>query len=404
MINRFIFTLLCPLLLSVTPSLAQYTSVERPASMTIFKPFSDIGEGAFTDLPFKVTFYGSVGYDDNVFTSHDRRTGSAFTSLSLDIASHIGNERTRFNADLQLGAIGYWDRPGRTFDPDISLNLTFSHQFTPRLVLGFSSYNTYASQPNFALAVGDLTHSGDYFYSSNTLSLGYQWTRRFSTISSYTFNALYYDDTAVGTTLNRFEHIFGQQFRYQVIPTATAVLEYRFGYVQYLTANADSYSHYVLAGADLTLSPRLTFTFRSGVEFRHQLFGGGRDTTYPYFESTLGYEYQPKSFIQWYNRFGLEQSDITSTAYKKVYRTGLRVQHVFGEKLTLGAALYYSYNWSDQPFSIQEQDIDANVSANYQITRHWGLQAGYTFTRVISDITFRDYYRNRVFIGASYTF
>jgi hypothetical protein len=143
----------------------------------------------------------------------------------------------------------------------LSVTASLAQYTSPRLVFGFSSYNTNASQPNFALALGDLTHSGDYFYSSNTLSLGYQWTRRFSTISSYTFNALYYDDTAVGTTLNRFEHIFGQQFRFQVVPTATAVLEYRFGYVQYLSASGDSYSHYLLAGADITLSPRLTFHF-----------------------------------------------------------------------------------------------------------------------------------------------
>jgi hypothetical protein len=203
---------------------------------------------------------------------------------------------------------------------------------------------------------------------------------------------------------NRLEHTIAQQLRFLVLPTITAVGEYRFGYEQYINTNSDSYSHFVLAGSDFMLTPRLQFTFRGGAEFRTALFKGGTSLSYPYFDSTLTYTYRPDSYIQWYNRYGLEQSNIATVDHAKVYRTGLRVLHSFGQKLKLGTDLYYSHSQYNQPFSFNENDLDASVRATYQITRAFGLAVDYTFTRVFSVIISRDYYRNRVSLGATFTF
>jgi hypothetical protein len=385
-------------------SRAQDLGLTLPGSLTIFRPLAGPTEGVFTAPPFSASLFGSVGYDDNIFTSHNHRLGSGLDSLSLDVASHIGTERTRLNADLRLGLIAYWNRPGQAVDPDLSLDLTFTHQFTPRLVLGFSSFAIFQGQPNFSLGVGQVNNVGNYVYTTNTASLGYQWAPRVSTVTSYTLNSLYYQNSVVGSTQNRLEHIIAQQLRFLVFPTITAVGEYRFGYEQYVNTNFDSYSHFVLAGGDFMLTPRLQFIFRGGAEFRTALFKGGTSLSYPYFDSTLTYTYRPDSYIQWYNRYGLEQSNIATVNYDKVYRTGLRVLHSFGQKLKLGTGLYYSYNQYNQPVSFDENDLDASVTATYQITRAFGLQADYTFTRVFSIITSRDYYRNRISLGATFTY
>lgn len=392
------------LVLTAEWSHAQWLVVFRPSSNTLFRPYSDVVEGTFTALPFQISAYGSIGYDDNIFTTHSDRQGSGFDAQGLELATHIGNERTQLDADLQAGFIDYWNRAGGSLDPDIALNLNFYHQVNPRLVIGISSSTVYLGQPDLSLGVGSVNSVGNYVYTSNISSLAYQWTHRFSTVTSYTINALYYQDSAVGTTQNRLEHIFAQQFRLLVLPAITAVLEYRFAYEQYISTNFDSYSNFALTGADFVLGPRLLFTFRAGAEFRTELFPGSEDQTYPYFESTLGYAYQPTSYIQWYNRFGLEQSDLTIGGVKKVYRTGIRVLHSFGKNLKLTAGAYYSYNRYDQPFSFDENDLDISVGAKYQITRALALQAGYTFTRVFTEVTTLDYYRNRVFFGFNYAF
>jgi Putative beta-barrel porin 2 len=375
-----------------------------PGRLTLYRPITGTYQGEFIQRPLTLSLGASIGYDDNVNTAHDNRVGSGYTAPRVDIASSIGSERTRLKADLRLGFTGYWDIPGQALEPDISFDLTFTHQFSPRLVLGFSSYTTYQGQPNFALGIGKTTNVGNYVYSTNSVVLGYQWTERFSTATSYTLSAIYYESSAIGTSSNQLEHVIAQQFRYLVLPTVAAAAEYRFNYEQYINTNFNSYSHFVLVGADFTLTPRLQFAFRAGAEFQTDLFHGGTSPTSPYFESTLTYAYRPNSFIQWYNLYDLERSDVDTAKTKNVYRTGLKVLHSFGARLQLGGGLYYSYNHNATQSSFDEHQIEATATASYELTRAWTIQGGYTFSDVLSDITSRSYYRNRVFLGAAFTF
>ncbi len=392
------------LALSLSAAHAQNLGVTLPGSATLFRPRSNFDEGVLTHLPLRVSVYSDIGYDDNVFDTHSDRQGSGFNTLGVILESNIGNQRTRLDAILSAGFVAYWDRPGNTIAPDVSLNLNFSHQLNPRAIIGFSSFLTYQDQPDVALGVDQSNRTGSYFYSANTLSFGYQWTRRFSTVSSYTLSTLFYEDSQAADIDDRLEHLFSQQFRFLVLPTVTAVAEYRFGYVQYLNANNDSYSHYLLGGADFSLSPKLSFGFRAGAEFRTLEGPNSGDEAYPYFESTLTYLYQPGSSLEWVNRYGLEQPDLSGPGYRRTYRTGIRVSHRFGEKLRGVAEGYYSYNDYTGPINFTENIFDISAELSYQITRPFAIRAGYTFTRDFSDVTSRDYYRNRVYVGGVFTF
>jgi hypothetical protein len=206
--------------------------------------------------------------------------------------------------------------------------------------------------------------------------------------------------------LNHLDNVFAQQFRYLVLPRITAVAEYRFEYVDYFSNNVlDSYTNYVLAGADLIISPRLTFTFRAGAEFRdygQQIPGYQTDFTGPFGESTLIYHYSPNSYLEWYNRYGIEESDIGS-GYRKTYRTGLQISHAFGERLRLSASAFYAHNQYEEP-SFLENVLDINIGLSYRLRKSLTLSAGYTFDRDFSQITARDYYRNRVYVGLLFSF
>jgi len=391
---------------------AQNLTLSGPAAVNSVKPGAPIGEGIFTNLPFKFSLSADAGYNDNVFTRHTDRIGSGYNDLSLDIGSHVSNQRGRLDGDLALGFEYYWNVPGTTAYPNISLNLNSSYNLTPRLMLSLLSNLAYQSQPNFATAGAPTQYVGNYFIGSSQISLGYEWTPRFSTVTSYSLTTYLYENSIEASQQNRFEHLIGEQIRYMLFPTVTLVGEYRFGYISYETpttvsngtANTDSYSQYLLAGADATLSPRLSITFRGGAELRTDLTPGGMETTFPYAESTLGYEYRPSCFFQWYNRLGLEQSDIAVGQYKEVYRTGIRLDHRFGRKMKAGASIYYSYNRYKQPFAYAQNDIDANATVSYAIYRSLSVQAGYTFTRVFSEIVFQNYYQNKIFLGATFAF
>jgi hypothetical protein len=254
-------------------SAAQSPTLTGPATTNSVKPAAPIGEGVFTNLPFKTSLSADFGYDDNVFTSHSDRIGSAYNDLSFHLGSHIGNQRSQLDGDLALGLAYYWNRPGSSVDPNISLNLSSSYKLTPRLMVSLSSNLAYQAQPNFAIAGGVTQNVGNYFTGSNQISLGYEWTQRVSTVTSYGLTTFWYDNSTEATQQNRLEHLISEQLRYMLFPTVTLVGEYRFGYISYETiskgmANSDSYSHFLLAGADATLSPRLSFTFRGGAELR----------------------------------------------------------------------------------------------------------------------------------------
>ncbi len=108
--------------------------------------------------------------------------------------------------------------------------------------------------------------SGDYFYSANRLGLTYQWSPRFSTVTSYNPVFYVYMDQPYKNQQDRVEQYFSQEFRYLLRPTIALVAEYRFGYIDYFynnlgTTNLNSYTNYALAGLDVSISPRLKFVF-----------------------------------------------------------------------------------------------------------------------------------------------
>jgi Putative beta-barrel porin 2 len=377
-----------------------------PSNLPLFRPSSDLDQGVYRDLPFQVSAFTTIGYDDNVFVQHSNRIGSGFTEAALNLGSHIGGERTKLDANLGFGIDLYWDRPGRSVDPNIVCNLSFSHQLTPRASVTLVDYLSFTSQPNLQLGVSVVNQVTNYFYTANVLAFTYRWTPRLSTVTSYSANVLAYDQSSVGNSLNRLENIIGQQFRFLVLPTVAAVGEYRFEYFDYFSnTGQNSYTNLVLGGADLSLSPRLTFNFRAGGEFRHYEQaqpGQQQDPADPFAESTLTFHYRRGSYMEWYNRYGIEESDL-GTGFRRTYRTGLKISHLVTGRLRLVGAAYYSYNEYVNP-SFIENVMDLNAALSYRINRTLALTAGYTFERDFSEQITRDYYRNRVYLGLSFAF
>jgi hypothetical protein len=383
-----------------------YTTPYVAEALPTFRPSPNIEEGAFANLPIQVGIFTSIGYDDNIFLQHSDRRGSGILEAAAELGSHIGNQRTMFDFDLSPGFDYYWDRPGDKIDPDIRLTLSFLHELNPRAYIAVSDFLTYTAQPNYQYGIGSPTSVLDYLYDSATISFGYQWTPRFSTVTSYTGGLLYYENSLLGHLLDRIDNIFAEQFRFLVLPRITAVAEYRFEYVDYFYNDIlNSYTNYALAGLDLIISPRLTFIFRAGAEFRdymQQIPGFQTDLTCPFFESSLVYRYLPNCYLEWYNRYGIEESDI-GTGYRKTYRTGLQISHAFGERLNLLASAYYAHNQYEEP-SFEENVLNLNIGLTYRLRKSLNLSAGYTFDRDFSQITSRDYYRDRVYVGLLFTF
>ncbi len=396
----------------------------------------DLGLGLFSNIPFHVTVTVRGGYDDNVQTNSVVQQGSAFINGTIGATYEFGSPRTRLSLQLGGGITDYFDRPNQS-DPDYNayLGLSLRHLFSQRLILQITGYASYQVEPDFSLGTGFNRKSGNYFYTNDRFALTYSWTPRFSTVSSYTFGALLYEDTGatgVGNFENRIENTFGNEFRFLVQPTTNLVAEYRIEFVDYQDTDANSITQFILAGFDHSFSPRLHIAYRGGVQFRsldstqiipavkfpipgdgniilvpRQVIDNGGDSLSPYFEATATYSIGTKTSITWTSRYGIEEPDVPGQPGRTTYRTGLEAKHNWTPRISSTLATYYShdhYGPQGATPGFDEDSIDAALSLRYAITRYLGAQLGYNYTDVISGSAFRGYSRNRVYGGVDFSF
>ncbi len=371
---------------------------------------SNLGTGNFSRSPFRVSLSVREGYDDNVYTTKQDKVGSFFTNGTVLVDYKFGSPRTTFDLQALAGASYYYYRPfGQQYDINTSLTLGLDHHFTPRLALSASAYLTYQTEPDFNTAFGINRRAGNYFYTVDKLALSYQWAPRFSTVTSYTFGAINYDDSSIGAFEDRFEHTFGNEFRFLVLPTTTLVAEYRFEIIDFDEAIRDSTTHFVLGGLDHTFNPRFNVSLRAGAEFRD--FDNFGERTSPYAEATLRYALGERTSISWLNRYGLEEPDVPGTQSRTTFRSGLTVAYGIAPRITLSGAVFYQHDDNDAvvaptfiiPF-FAEDSLDIGLGLRYDINRVFAVLAGYSHTEVFSDIALREYARNRYYLGLNATF
>lgn len=386
---------------------AQDLSLSRPGSLNFANPSGENGVGNFTAIPFKSTSYAKIGYDDNVFTSHTDKVGSVYDEFGLTASVNIGNERTQLTGTGTAGFIAYWQRPGTKVDPNLNIDLSFSHQFNDRTVVTLDSILSYQAQPNVSAGIGVLNQVANYFDSQNKLSIGFQWTRRIATFTNYSLNVINYESADLGKSNDHIGQSIGEEIRYLLRPNVVALVQYQFNYEDYVHDSlSNSLSHTFLLGADFTPSPRLSFSFRAGAELRYQNqnTGSSNPQLYPYAETTADYQLRPESRLEWYNHYGLEENDINSQGYRKTYRTGLKLTHRIGAKTSVSAAVYYSNSEYSTPGTTTENTVDVDFSGSYALTRKLSLTAGYSFIRDSSTLATRTYSHSRVDFGLSYSF
>jgi hypothetical protein len=368
------------------------------------------GTGIFSPTPVKIYLSLAGGYDDNVNTNVGPKQGSAFTSGNVILDYTFGDPRLKIALNLGAGGVYYFEHvAGHDYDIDLKGAIGITYKSSPRLTLGTTLLLQYLTEPNFESPGGLNSRNGNYFYTTDNFFLQYAWSRRFLTKTSYTFEAYQYDNSAVAFFSNRTSHIFGNEFRFQMVPTTLLVAEYRYGIVSYENSTLDSTTHYALGGIDHTFNPRFTASLRGGAEFRSYDTDGDRSG--PYFEGTLKYLVGRRTSVSWNARYGLEEPDILGEQSRTTFRTGLNGKFDLTSRVSSTVDIYYVHDDYHSlttalvpiaPFT--EDSFDVGIGLRYAITPLIGVQVGYHYTDVTSEVAFREYSRNRISGGVSFTF
>jgi hypothetical protein len=353
------------------------------------------GSGVGFALPRRFSVSAVSGYDDNVNTSPavSSSSGSLYTNGNATLSYSFGSPRTRGSLTAGGGVTYYFDRPGGPeYDTNAYLELSLMHKLTKRLTFNLAAFASYQAQPDLSSDLGASRRLGNFIHSTDTISAAYLWGPRYSTVSTYVFGALMYE-SGIGSLQDRFEHTFGQEFRFRLFPSTTIDGEYRFGIIDYESAPLDSTTHFLLAGLDYRFSPHLNTSFRGGVEIRSSQDNGSGPA--PHFESTLSYAFGRRTSVGWTNSYSIEESNTPGTSSRETFRTGLISQIRLTRRLSTSLALNYIYGDNESTFDIAP-------SVNLMIMRYLFVNAGYHYTEVDSGLL--PYSRNNYFAGLNFSF
>jgi hypothetical protein len=336
------------------------------------------------------------------------RVASMVTTTNLGAQVQFASPRTVFTMDLGLSGIYYSNRPGlEPVDYNGNFNLLYLHKLTPRAQFNAAVDLAYLSQPDFSRVNAPTRGgTGNYLNGSSRFDLSYQWSARFSTVTSYSASTTFYEKaTQAGS--NYIENTFGNQVKFLLSPRTTFAGEYRYSSTSYDDPIRDSETSYFLGGIDLQMSRRFTSSTRLGEQVRSFQMGGASSSS-PYLESALTYQYGGgASSLQWTNRYGFEESG-SATQQRVAYRSGIKVNQVFSPRLQMSAGLNYVHNTSSTTgtniVATKEDDLDATVGVTYLFSQHLSFTGNYTFTSVVSSAPFTSYNRNRASFGVSYSF
>lgn len=346
-----------------------------------------------------------TGFDDNSQTSRSS-SGSGFTSEQVSFSYHSPHRRLPFDLVAGVGNAQYF---GRRTNTNAFFDLSFSRRIAPRLTLNASLDANYQPEPDLASNVSLNNFRGSYFSVDNRFWASYALTRRFSTVSSFNFNLLRYQNEVAAAFTDRESYTFGEQLRFALTRTTVLTSEYRLSLVDYVTAPFDSMTHFFLAGVEHRFNSKLRAQARVGASIRSYDVGGRQIN--PDFESSLEYILSRRTSMSWTGSYSIEQPQQTRVATQKGFRTGLAFSHSFTGRIGSSLAFSYSHQTSQQGISLAavgptfNQDVfSLSLQARYRISHRLSFNASYEHAEVSSGRSSNQYARNRISGGFNFSF
>jgi hypothetical protein len=368
------------------------------------------GIGWLPAVPIQITAGVDTGYDDNV-TLQPSGEGSIFNRENVVLTYARPGERT------QLFVVGvgrfsqYFDVSGQN-ETAGNVTLSLTHNFSSRLSFYASVYGTYQNEPNLTSNVGPQNVRSPFFDTVDIFALTYHWLLRFSTVTSYTFERLYYTSSSNGNSQNgvqntlgqnRIQNTFSEELQFSLTSRTIFVGEYRFEAIDYDTAPLNSTTNFVLAGVNHNLTEHLMVHVRGGESFRSLENEG--NTASPYFEGTLGYVRSNHS-LNWTTSYGYESPTATGATTTKTWRTGLNLTYDLTSRLTSTTGVYYhrDENQGGTGSTGTQNSFDLSVGLRYTINKRFALHVNYEHDSTSSLGSTPGYSRNRYYAGLSYTY
>jgi hypothetical protein len=376
------------------------------------------GLGWLPAVPIQITAGLDIGYDDNVTGTNATNAinptnantsssgqGSVFTRENIVLTYARPSERTQ----IALVGVGRFEQffDVGTDDKNGNITLSITHNHSTRLSFYANVYAAYETEPDFQSDVGPENVRADHFDTIDIFAVTYQWTRRLSTVTNYTFQRVKYADATIGAQSDRMDNIFGETLQFSLTSRTNLLVDYRYDIAVYDTAPLNSTTHYFLAGINHHLTEHLVVRASGGPSFQSLKDNG--DSMSPHFEGSLEYTRSNHS-LSWTTSYGFEAPTQANTSSRQTFRTGLVLTYNLTSRLSSTTSVYFHHDEnqgsaSSETGSAGSQDsLDLLLGFNYTINKRLALHANYNYTSQSSLGGTPGYSRNRYSAGLTYTY
>jgi hypothetical protein len=362
-------------------------------------------------------------YDDNYNTSpKSLKRDSYGIEFSPSAAVHMPMDQTYIGASYVYTLRYYDDRPENSVDHTHEINLKLDHKFSERYRLRFDDSFAYSQEPEIIQGSGAaatfIRTDSEALRNRARLDLTAQLTELLSIEPGYTMTWYDFLDEGPGSRsalLDRVEHQLHIDALYQIQEHLLGGLGYEFGVRDYYSDeliapgrtgdSRDSQFHKFYGRADYAFSSQLNASAKVGVEYT-SYDTLGDDEVSPFFDLSATYTYLQNSYAQLGVRHTRNATDIGDAKDQESTLVYASVNHRISRELT--ASLLGHYQYGEFNGGSFDGDVDnaiwMGLNLEYRFTPNWAVDAGYNWDRLDSDLGFRSYTRNRIYVGTSATF
>lgn len=413
--------------------------------------YGDLGTGE-TAKRWSATLALRGFYDDNYATSPSGlQQSSGGFQVNPTIAGNMPGAQTYLGAKLDYSMLYYFDRPGSKVDHNLSLDLKMDHRFNERQRLRVEDIFTYSKEPELLDRSGTVTtplrSESDGIRNFLPMEFSWQLTRLFSLELGY-HNTYYryFDDqkdpNTYASRLNRWEHNFHIDARWQLQPHTVGLVGYAVGLVDYTSGatlfpaatftdnstfpptvrtfksvkaeDRNNFSQSIYLGGEHDFSSDLNVGLKVGASFNNYYNADQTDVS-PFVDLALSWTYLPGNLL----RLGLRQAHnstdvVTARDSSGEISTDQDTTTVYGSithritpKLTGTFMPQFQHSvYTGGTLDGQADDyLSLALMLDYRFNYNWSAEIKYYFDYLTSSaINSRDFTRNRIYAGVRLTY